>query len=315
MKTCKCKILSLISLFTILFGMVQIGSAAPVAASTDFMITNGVLTKYYGSKNCVTIPSTVKSIGEEAFNECTDMIEIIIPNSVTAIGRYAFEQCSGLKKVTIPNSVTSIGNYAFDQCTSLKSVTLSNNLKSIGIKTFNGCTSLTKITIPDNVTSIEKYAFEECTSLKSATISSSVKSIGLDAFDGCDDLTISGYQNTPIQTYAKKNGISFKSIGVGSLTLDTKNYTIAPKSSYTIGAKLVGTGLTLKVNSSKSTIAKVVKVNSKEYKVTGLKVGTTYINFNVYDKSGKQLAHASVKIVVKRGVTSKGSSATQVAKF
>ena len=315
MKTCKRKILSLLLLFTMLFSIMQLGCATSVAASTDFIITNGVLTKYNGSRNCVTIPSTVTSIGEQAFNECTDMTEIAIPNTVTAIGRYAFEQCSGLTKIIIPDSVTSIGNYAFDQCTSLKSVTISNNLKSIGISTFNECTSLTKIIIPDKVTSIGNYAFEGCTSLKSATISSSVKSIGRGAFYDCDNLTISGYQNTEIQTYATKNSISFKSLGLGTLTLDTKNCTITPKSSYTIGAKLIGTGLALKTYSSASTVAKEVKVSSTEYKVTGLKVGTTYIMFNVYDKSGKQLAHTSVKIAVKRGVASTGSPIMQIAKF
>ena len=50
--------------------------------------------------------------------------DITIPNSVTSIGDYAFEGCSGLTSVTIPNSVTSIGEDAFSYCTSLTSVTI-----------------------------------------------------------------------------------------------------------------------------------------------------------------------------------------------
>ena len=310
MKTLANRTLSLFLLFTIVFSVVSLGNAAPAAAaSTDFTITNGVLTKYNGSKNRVTIPSTVKSIGERAFEECTDIIEISIPKSVTSIGRYAFEQCSGLTKITIPDSVTTIGNYAFDQCTGLKSVTISNNVKAIGIGTFNECDSLTKITI-------RKQAFNGCTSLKSATISSSVKTIGLEAFEDCDELTISGYKNTAIQTYADKNRINFKSIGLGTFTLDTKTYTMTPRSSYTIGAKLVGgNGLTVKAYSSKNTVAKVTRVSSKEYKVTSLKVGTANIMFDIYDKNNKKLAHTYVKITVKRGINPSGSASKQVVKF
>ena len=69
-----------------------------------------------------------------------------IPNSVTSIGDWAFEYCSSLTSIEIPNSVISIGNYAFSRCTGLTSVTIPNSVTSIGQEAFGYCTGLTSIT-------------------------------------------------------------------------------------------------------------------------------------------------------------------------
>ena len=83
-----------------------------------------------------------------------------IPNSVTSIGDYAFEYCSGLTSVTIGNSVTSIGSGAFLGCSGLTSIEIPNSVTSIGSSAFSDCSSLTSVTIPNSVTSIGDNAFE-----------------------------------------------------------------------------------------------------------------------------------------------------------
>jgi hypothetical protein len=89
------------------------------------------------------------------------------PSSLTTIGNNAFMDCTGLTSIAIPNSVTTIGNNAFMDCTGLTSVTFvsPSSLTSIGTSSFSGCTGLTSITIPNSVTTIGGGAFRGCTRL------------------------------------------------------------------------------------------------------------------------------------------------------
>ena len=80
---------------------------------------------------------TVISIGDSAFNNCSDLTSVTIPNSVSSIGNRAFSGCSSLTSVNIPNSVNSIRYYAFQNCSSLTSVTIPNSVTSIEQRTFN----------------------------------------------------------------------------------------------------------------------------------------------------------------------------------
>ena len=85
----------------------------------------------------ITIPSTVKSIGENAFNSCNELKEIVLPEGLETLSNTAFHSCGGLTLVELPNSLKSIGGWVFAYCNSLQNV-VSNieNPKDIDYNTF-----------------------------------------------------------------------------------------------------------------------------------------------------------------------------------
>lgn len=61
----------------------------------------------------VTIPGSVKVIGDNAFSLCKQLDEVTIGSGVRRIGAHAFVECDDLNEVTIPASVKEIGEEAF----------------------------------------------------------------------------------------------------------------------------------------------------------------------------------------------------------
>jgi len=70
----------------------------------------------YSSIESVRIPTSISYIGQNAFEGCVNLTDVIFddPSAVDRIDDYAFNGCEVLETITIPASVTYIGNYAFD---------------------------------------------------------------------------------------------------------------------------------------------------------------------------------------------------------
>ncbi|MDD4636075.1 MAG: leucine-rich repeat domain-containing protein [Bacteroidales bacterium] len=137
----------------------------------------------------VILPSSVTSIGYQAFYECNCLTSITMHSGVTSIGDRAFSGCSSLLSVAIPSGVTSIGEDVFNGCSSITSITLPSGITSIGKSAFQNCSALSSFSLPLGVTSIGDGAFWYCFGLTSFTIPTSVTSIGINALGGCSGLT------------------------------------------------------------------------------------------------------------------------------
>ena len=95
--------------------------------------------------NAVTIGEGITNIGGSAFSGLAAVRSVTIPNSVRTIGDLAFHSCA-ITSVVIPNSVVTIGEAAFERNAALASVTLSSSLTTIGNSAFSGCRALRMMT-------------------------------------------------------------------------------------------------------------------------------------------------------------------------
>ena len=128
-------------------------------------------------------------IGNSAFKNCYDLINVVIPSSVTSIDDNAFESCySADFEFEDINSITYIGGRAFN-ATLISSAPIGSGLTYIGNSAFANCYELEGVlAIPDSVIIIGEQAFYYCYNLTSLSLGSGLTSIGAQAFYQCRKL-------------------------------------------------------------------------------------------------------------------------------
>ena len=101
----------------------------------------------------LVIPEGVRIIGMRAFNNQKNLTSVTLPSTLKDIGRNAFEY-SGLRTVRIPDSVENIWDSAFGQSRNLTDVNIPVSIKRIGVYAFYDCKMLSNLTIPASIKSI-----------------------------------------------------------------------------------------------------------------------------------------------------------------
>ena len=132
----------------------------------------------------VTIPESVTSIGQSAFESCFSLDSLIIKDAATSIGASAFDGCSHLTTLSLGKNITTIGDYAFQGCSYLTNVTIPQSVTSIGASAFVNCSNLSTITIPEKVTTIESNTFNGCSHLESIMLPAGLTSFQ-DSLEDC----------------------------------------------------------------------------------------------------------------------------------
>ena len=131
----------------------------------------------------LTLPSTLKTIGAEAFAYTDFSGELLIPDGVTSIGANAFKECDGFGGLLpLPDSVKTVGEWAFYLCKGFTGLKLSASLTKIEERSFAHMYGLkTEVVIPEGVTEIGEGAFS-CSYMPSVRFPSTLKKIGKQAF-------------------------------------------------------------------------------------------------------------------------------------
>lgn len=163
-------------------------------------IFNGAFSRRYDGVSFIgnlTLPSSLQSIGEEAFLDCTGLTgNLVIPNSVTSIGKKAFSGCTGFTgNLTIGNGLTVIDERTFHGCNGfIGTLTIGSSVETIGYEAFRGCSGFTgDLTIPNSVITLGRYCFYDCSGFDGTlTVGEGVVNIN-NPFGNCSSLTAINY--------------------------------------------------------------------------------------------------------------------------
>lgn len=199
------------------------GAFVPVSdlRDADFVIEDGVLTKYVGSDEEVEIPP-ISMIGHSAFSGNKTVRRIHIPDGCVEIEQSAFAYCENLESVELPDTIRKIGAFSFEW-TKVKKLHISAALETIEFDPVGGLSVFDEITIsslntrfkyvdgvlldnegttayfcdkamqgtyrmPDTVTRMHPHLFDNIKGLEEVTLSQQLKVVPYRTFYNCTGL-------------------------------------------------------------------------------------------------------------------------------
>lgn len=155
--TQKRHLLALLALVLALFALVLLHPTASAAdGGSDKLvganIKDGVLLGYYGLGGDIVLPNTVTKIDNEALKGNDNIVSITIPGSVKDIGNNAFEGCTKLERVIFTNPEETNKNLiirlsAFQNCKKLTECEIPARAYQVVGNIFKDCTSLTEVKV------------------------------------------------------------------------------------------------------------------------------------------------------------------------
>ena len=152
-------LMTLLALVLALFALVLLHPTASAAEDEEELsganIQDGVLKGYYGTESNITLPNTVTKINDDALKGNKKIVSVTIPGSVKDIGNNAFQGCPNLEEIIFTNPDRASNNLiirinAFQNCPKLTKCEIPARANQVVGNIFKGCTSLTEVTVNKN---------------------------------------------------------------------------------------------------------------------------------------------------------------------
>ena len=136
-----------------------------MAGTTNTSLADEAFSNMYRLRT-LALPSGVTEISYKAAAECVNLTQVTIPASVETIGQRAFENCRSLQAVIFSgNNLQTIGNWAFYNNHALRQITIPAGVTTIGAGAFYGCTYLEELAMPASLLNVGDNAFALCNHL------------------------------------------------------------------------------------------------------------------------------------------------------
>ena len=157
--TQKRHLLALLTVVLALFALLLMHPTAGAAEDEEELsganIQDGVLLGYYGTEGNITLPNTVTKINDDALKGNKKIVSVTIPGSVKDIGNNAFQGCPNLEEIIFTNpdkasNTLIIRVSAFQDCPKLTKCEIPARAYQVVGNIFKGCTSLKEVKVNDN---------------------------------------------------------------------------------------------------------------------------------------------------------------------
>jgi hypothetical protein len=202
------------------FGKCFVGFKGPVTAISLKADTTGVSAEAFKEYSYdIQLPSSLKYIGENAFNNCKTLINVSLPNAIevknnafagttrmksfaladnTLIGKTILSGDSLLESLSLPfaddlSSLVGIG----DLSTSLTTYNFLKGPTAIPDKMFQGYLGLSDVSFSSTIASIGIAAFRKCSALTKVDLPVTLTALGTRAFAECANLETVNFNTAP----------------------------------------------------------------------------------------------------------------------
>jgi len=197
----------------------------------------------------IIVADNIHTIGNNAFSQCFDLVDIVLPDTITSFGDNCFlndnsivlkisyvdgyiddevykGKLSGVETIEFTGNDLWVGKSAFADNTSIKYVSFKGGIIFFEDYAFSNNIGILEVNV-NGATSIGNYSFYNCNSMTSFVIDGLTGNMGEHAFDSCKSLkTFTIPQNTYyIGAYAFYDCNSLTTINIPNLVENILPYT------------------------------------------------------------------------------------------